>query len=390
MRLYRFQQSFRWFGPNDPVSLSDIRMAGCTHVVTALHEIPNGEVWPFEKIEQRRQEIERAGLKWEVVESIPVHENIKKRSGDFEKFIDAYKQSMINLAKAGVKVITYNFMPVLDWTRTQLEFELSTAAKALRFDMIDYILFDVFILKRPDTLYSADVLEKAKERFENALDSEKDELTGSILAGLPGSEESYTIEAFRDVLSTYSEIDPDSLRDNLIQFLKEIVPVCEENNLLLALHPDDPPFPLFGLPRVVSTQDDYQAIFDAVPSPANGICFCTGSLGAIAENDMSTILDAFADRIHFAHLRNVQREADGSFHEAEHLDGSTDMAEVVKKLSKIMQRREFDLPMRPDHGHSLLDDQSKITNPGYSAIGRLKGLAELRGLEMGIARFMTE
>jgi len=390
MKTYLFQQSFRWFGPNDPVSLADIQMAGCSHVVTALHEIPNGEVWPLEMIRDRKDEIEQAGLKWEVVESIPVHEEIKKRSGGFEKYVENYKQSMINLAEAGIKVITYNFMPVLDWTRTQLAFQLPNGARALRFDMIDYILFDLFILKRPEAQYSSTESEKAKKRFETASDLEKDELTRSILAGLPGSEETYTVEAFREALSAYSDIGPDELRKNLIEFLKDIVPVAEENNLLLALHPDDPPFPLFGLPRVVSRQDDYQKLFDAAPSMANGICFCTGSLGAIPENDILSMIDAFTDRIHFVHLRNVKRESDGSFYEADHLNGSTDMVEVVSMLSIIMQVRKINLPMRPDHGHSILDDQVKNTNPGYTAIGRLKGLAEIRGLEMGLGRFISE
>jgi mannonate dehydratase len=385
MKPFRFQQSFRWFGPNDSVSLADIRMAGCSHVVTALHDVPNGEVWPIERIEERKHIIEKAGLKWEVVESIPVHEDIKKRSGDFEKYIDAYKRSMTHLARAGVKVITYNFMPVLDWTRTQLAYELPSGAKALRFDMIDYVLFDVFILNRPGAKYDADVLKKAKNRFEKISDSEKNELTKSVLAGLPGSEETYTVEAFSKALSAYSEIDSEALGNNLIQFLKEIVPTADENDLLLALHPDDPPFPLFGLPRVVSTQKDYRHIFNAVPSVSNGICFCTGSLGAIPDNDIPVMIDVFADRIHFAHLRNVRREADGSFYEADHLEGSADMVEVVAKLSQIMQSRSVNIPMRPDHGHSLLDDQSKRTNPGYTAIGRLKGLAEIRGVERAIA-----
>jgi mannonate dehydratase len=384
MRPYRFQQSFRWFGPNDLVSLADIRMAGCSHVVTALHEIPNGEVWPTEKIEERKRKIEKASLKWKVVESIPVHEDIKKRSGDFEKYIEAYKTSMINLAKVGIKVITYNFMPVLDWTRTQLAFDLPTGAKALRFDVIDYVLFDAFILRRADANHSPELLEEAKSRCESLSATAKEELTQSVLAGLPGSEESYTIEAFREILSAYSGIDSEKLRQNLILFLEEIVPMAESHGLLLALHPDDPPFPLFGLPRVVSRQADYQKLFDAVPNPANGICFCTGSLGAIPENDISAMIDAFSDRIHFAHLRNVQRESNGSFYEADHLDGSTDMVDVIARLSDIMQKRRVNLPMRPDHGHSMLDDQSKKTNPGYSAIGRLKGLAEIRGVERGI------
>lgn len=384
MKPYRFQQSFRWFGPKDPVSLADIRMAGCTHVVTALHEIPNGESWPIEKIQERMQEIERSGLKWEVVESIPVHEDIKKRTGNYENYIEAYKASMTNLAKEGIRVITYNFMPVLDWTRTELAYELPIGAKALRFDMVDYALFDVFILQRGHADHSGELRSQAKARYDNLSENQKDQLTNGILAGLPGSEETYSLDAFKTVLSTYAEIDSEKLRMNLIRFLEAIVPTAEEHGLKLALHPDDPPFPLFGLPRVVSRQEDYQRLFDAVPSFSNGICFCTGSLGAIPENDIPAMLNAFSDRIHFAHLRNVQREADGSFYEADHLEGSTDMVEVVAALSKIMQVRKINLPMRPDHGHSILDDQSKQTNPGYAAIGRLKGLAELRGLERGI------
>jgi len=384
--MNKLEQTWRWYGPNDPVSLQDVKQAGATGIVTALHHIPHGEVWPLADIQERKRIIEEAGLVWSVVESVTVHEEIKTKGPKVDEYIAKYNQTLANLAQCGIKTVCYNFMPVLDWTRTQLDLTMADGSKALYFDWIDLALFDIFILKRvsAEMDYSEDIVRKATERFGTISEQQKENLTDVVLMGIPG-EKSVELDALKASIDTYKHIGRDGLRRNLIYFLNGISAQCETDGIRMTIHPDDPPYPILGLPRIASNGEDLEYILREVPQQFNGICFCTGSLGASQTNDLPAILDQVKGRVNFVHLRNVKKDVIGSFYEADHLNGDVNMYKIMQILVAENQLRSTAIPFRPDHGHQMLDDLNKVTNPGYSAIGRLRGLAELRGLEYGIA-----
>ena len=387
----RLLQTWRWFGPQDPVTLADIRQTGATGIVTALHHIPHGDVWPIEEINARKKMIEDAGLEWSVVESVTIHESIKTRTGDYATYIRQYAQTIRHLAACGIKIVTYNFMPVNDWTRTELNYQMPDGSLALYFNWVDLAVFDIYLLKRNNAreAYPASIVEKAEQRYSAMSPEAIEQLAGTVMFGIPG-EEKQTVARMQEKLDLYRHIDRHQLRENLRLFLQEVCPVADEVGVQLAIHPDDPPFDILGLPRIVSTADDLRFILSAVDNPSNGLCFCTGSLGANPINDLPAMIREMGTRIHFIHLRNTRRDEEGNFFEADHLDGDTDMYAVMKELVALQQQKAAPIPFRPDHGHQMLDDRAKTTNPGYSCIGRMRGLAELRGLELGVHRAYSE